>query len=254
MGTTAILLCARLGSSRLPGKHLLDMAGQPAFHWLLSRVRGEFAKELDTGTARLVVATSDEPENRAFERFFSLGVEVFYGPLVNIPYRFLLAARHFGADNVVAVDGDDILCSARAMRMVKTALEEGAEYAATSGLPLGMNSWGFSTDFLARSLAGHEDKILETGWGRIFDADKLVTLDAALPVSDDRLRFTLDYEQDLAFFRRIAEMLGERTAIATDSEIVGLVMDQRIYALNEDIVREYWENFRREQAGEAAQD
>src|SRR5688572_18420805 len=161
---TAIFVTARLGSSRLPRKHLLPAGERVMVEVLIDRIRHAFGRDL-----LLVIATSDEQENREFERFAAKGVTVFYGSLNNIPLRHLEAARALDVAHIVSVDGDDVLCSPAAMTAIRDALASGSRYATTVGLPLGMNSFGYSTEFLEEAMRGWADKILETGWGRVFE-------------------------------------------------------------------------------------
>lgn len=240
-----ILLTARLGSSRLRRKHLLEVNGSPLMSFLLDRINAEFAAEIAANEALVVIATSDEPENRDFERFGGPAVEVFFGSLHNIPLRHLQAAERLGLDAIVAVDGDDILCSVRAMRMVYQMLTEGAPYVRTSGLPFGMNCTGYTTQFLGTSLAGHLESTLETGWGKIFDATVATDIEIHDVPSDDRLRFTLDYEEDYRFFSAVITALKECIVRADDAKIISTVYDQGLYPLNEAIAQKYWTNFYR---------
>jgi len=241
---TGIFLTARLGSTRLPRKHLLEASGKAMLAVLAGRIRQGFGKAIGRGDAVLAVVTSDEPVNRDFERLSGEPIAVFYGSKQNIPLRHLQAARHFGVDAIVAVDGDDILCSVDAMRVVADALLEGAEYARTTGLPLGMNAFGYRTDFLSRSIAGKEQKTLETGWTYIFDAARMSSnaLDLGLKAPDS-LRFTLDYNEDYEFFRRIVEHFGAGMITASDKDIVSYVIAQDLQKITDPIAQKYWENF-----------
>ena len=47
------------------------------------------------------------------------------------------------------------------MRAVSDMLRDGAEYASTVGLPLGMNTFGYRSEFLAASVAGNERRTLD---------------------------------------------------------------------------------------------
>jgi len=243
--TTGFFLTARLGSSRLPRKHLLEANGQALLEVLANRIVRAFEAEFSNGRAKLVIVASDEQENRELERLASSGAEVFYGSKQNIPLRHLQAAQALGLDAIVAVDGDDILCSTDAMRAVHGGLLRGEDYANTSGLPFGMNAFGYSIGFLQRSLRGNERKTLETGWGCIFDPEKLATcrmkLRGAIPES---LRFTLDYPEDYAFFRAITEHFGEGILSATDQEIVDYVVAKHLSEITAPIAEKYWEDFR----------
>lgn len=251
---TGFFICARLGSSRLPRKHLIAADGTPFILHLVRRINRQFATELSDGRAVVAIIASDEPENRDFIDALRGEAEVFFGSVENIPLRQLQAAQHFDAGFIMSVDGDDILCSVEGMRTVQTALAEGAAYAKTEGLPLGLNVSGYRRDFLESAMAGRDQKTLETGWTRIFDGTKPSVLVYSSPTPDDRLRFTLDYENDAKFFARIIERLGVARETATDAEIVDLVWREKIFELNAGLAKEYWENYYRLQKAEASQD
>ena len=242
---TGLFITARLGSTRLKRKHLLPVNGQPIMLYLIKRITEGFKQEIGTGTVQVIIVTADEPENREFESMASGEATLFYGSVHNIPLRHLQAVRAYGLDTVVSVDGDDILCSVRGMKTVHRELEGGGEYVKTSGLPFGMNSFGYSGAFLASALSSSAGNVLETGWGRIFDETKLTDIPMVLPHTSDLLRFTLDYEEDYRFFEAVIKEFGEAVFTAGDEEIVNSVVTKGFYRLNEVISKEYWENFYR---------
>lgn len=218
---------------------------------LASRILYAFGKKFVTGEALLAVVTSDEPANREFEKFSPMGLRVFYGSKENIPFRHLQAARALDVDAIVAVDGDDILCSIEAMQVVLDDLESGRDYVKTSGLPLGMNAFGYQHKFLSDSLIGNEDKTLETGWGYIFDSAKLTDRLLQLELNEPKsLRFTLDYPEDYEFFKAIMEGLGQDIVSSSDEEIVTYVLAHGLEKLTEPVAEKYWDNFRVVQADE----
>src|SRR6478672_326472 len=103
---TGILFIARLGSTRLSQKHLIKAQGKTFIEWLVDRFREEFKEEIEQEKVRMIIATSDEPENRLFETIFpSDQVEVFYGAIDNIPLRQSQCADICGFDNIISVDG-----------------------------------------------------------------------------------------------------------------------------------------------------
>ena len=240
---TGILITARLGSTRLKRKHLLPVNGHPILYFLIVRIAKEFQPELTDKKAKIIIVTSDEPENKEFENFVKDGATVFYGSINNIPLRHLQTAKVHSLDSMISIDGDDILCSVKGMRAVYEALMQGARYAKTSSLPFGMNSSGYSKDFLEASLKGHFDDILETGWGRVFDENKLTEIHVPFPTKNNVLRFTLDYDEDYLFFKSVIEAFGDDIFTVQDEEIVRLVMNKKIYLINESISIQYWDNF-----------
>ncbi|MEI8088780.1 MAG: hypothetical protein WCG63_04210 [Opitutaceae bacterium] len=241
-----IFIVARLGSQRLQAKHLQPAASVPVLLHLIRRLRHTFSAQLADGRARIVIATSDEPANRTFEEVVGTEASVFYGSIHNIPLRQLQAAEAVGCSEIVSVDGDDILCSPTGVLAVAEKLAGGASYAQTSGLPFGINSFGYTRRFLTEAMAGHQQGTLETGWGRIFQGKAPATISYAHMPQDERLRFTLDYPADLEFFRALLEALGPQAPAATDEEIVRLVLDRQFYLHNGALAEEYWANFRRQ--------
>lgn len=239
---TGILITARLGSSRLKRKHLLEILGRPIIYYLIERIRHEFEMEIKNQEIDIFICTSDEEENRAFEPL--LNTTTFYGAVNNIPYRHLQNAYRHSLDYILAIDGDDILCSIQGMRAVYTSLINGdADYVETTGLPLGMNSVGYSTGFLQQCIDNNPHDILETGWGRIFDKRSLLKLPFKEFYNNEKLRFTLDYEVDFQLFERIISLLGSKFIKANDDEIIALTITNELYKLNESISEEYWRNF-----------
>lgn len=259
-----IVITARLGSSRLPRKHLRPIAGRPGMHYLAERIRRNFQAELDDGRVELIIATSTAAENRAF-RDVAPFARVFFGDSHHIPRRHLQAAWTYGLDAIVSVDGDDILCSPSAMRAVYEGLLRGEGRVSTSGLPLGMNAWGYATDVLARALEGNTERQCDTGWGRVFgeDADEVVVpmgieeesapgALAEASLEEPELRLTLDYEEDLAFFRAVIERLGPAAYTATDADIIRLIRAERLSSINASVIDEYWESFHAEKEEQVA--
>jgi spore coat polysaccharide biosynthesis protein SpsF (cytidylyltransferase family) len=240
---TGLFITARLGSSRLERKHLLPVGETVILQKLIDRINGGFAAEIARGEVEVVVVTGSRKSNQTLGESVRQ-CSVFYGDDDNIPLRHLQAARGRGLDAIVSVDGDDVLCSLAAMRAVWARLGDGCEYVRTKGLPLGLNAHGYSVAFLQACLSGADQKVLETGWGRIFDQARVTEI--ALPSRNERyLRFTLDYEEDYRFFKRIFERLGDAVLGISDEALVAFVLENGIYKLNEAIAEEYWENFHR---------
>jgi len=100
MNVTAIIQ-ARMASTRLPGKVLADIAGQP----MLARVCGRVvqAETVD----RVVVATGDGPSDAPIvECCRQLGVACFRGSEADVLDRFDRAAKEFHAEVVVRITAD----------------------------------------------------------------------------------------------------------------------------------------------------
>lgn len=92
---------ARAGSTRLPGKVLADLGGQPMLDFLLARL------EPLRAYAPVVVATSTEARDDAVaEVALQAGVAVTRGPEADVLARFLVALGQHPADHVIRLTAD----------------------------------------------------------------------------------------------------------------------------------------------------
>jgi spore coat polysaccharide biosynthesis protein SpsF len=238
----AILITARLGSTRLARKHLLPVGGKPILQYLIDAINREFSDEIARDEVIVAIATSERPENGEFSKAIS-GCAVFAGSDENIPLRHSQAADSFNADTIISVDGDDILCSPRAMRAVYSALCAGANLVKTTGLPLGMNATGYSSSVLRLAIDRFgRNNTLETGWGRVFAGIDPVEIKLRCEAPDN-LRFTLDYEEDYRFFSALLEEPAVVDGSADDVAIVRNVLARGLDKITQPLVDEYWKNF-----------
>ena len=95
---------ARMGSSRLPGKVLMPVAGKPLLWHILHRLNK--CRMVDT----VAVATSTDPRDDAIAQFcLEAGATCVRGPLQNVLERYRLAAIKTGAGILLRVTGDSPL-------------------------------------------------------------------------------------------------------------------------------------------------
>jgi spore coat polysaccharide biosynthesis protein SpsF (cytidylyltransferase family) len=98
---TVAIVQARMGSSRLPGKALADLAGRPILWHVVQRVQR--ALRVD----EVVVATSTLPLDDPLDEFcMRAGIRVFRGSENDVLDRVYQAVRGRPADAVVRVTGD----------------------------------------------------------------------------------------------------------------------------------------------------
>jgi spore coat polysaccharide biosynthesis protein SpsF len=95
------IIQARMGSTRLPGKVLRDIAGKPMLWHVIERVKR--CKTID----QIVVATTvKEEDKQVIELARNCGVETFAGSEDDVLDRYYQAAKRFKADIVVRITSD----------------------------------------------------------------------------------------------------------------------------------------------------
>ncbi|GGF08092.1 cytidylyltransferase domain-containing protein [Flavobacterium limi] len=244
-----IFITARLGSNRLSEKHLIKVDEKPLIRYLVERFSVAFKQNIEKNEIKLFIATSVKSENKKFEEIFNSNeVEVFYGSDENIPFRHLQCAREHNIDYIISIDGDDILCSTEATRLVIDSLLNGSNMVYTVGLPLGMNATGYSKAFLENSLKGIESNKLETGWGKIFDKDQIDVIQLKFESDIAKIRMTLDYEADADFFKAIISSIDVLNV--PDNKLIDLVIKNKWSQLNSHLDDIYWSNFNKQKQEE----
>src|SRR5262245_31944898 len=98
---TVVVVQARTGSMRLPGKVLLPLAGRPLLHRMLERVLAA-----STPSTVVVATTSDAADNAVETIANAAGVSCFRGHPTDLLDRHYQAALAFGADAVVKIPSD----------------------------------------------------------------------------------------------------------------------------------------------------
>lgn len=96
-----VVIQARMGSTRLPSKVLLDLAGRPVLAHVIERMRRSRL------TSDFIVATTINRDDLAIVGLYAeMGVRVYCGHEQDPLERYYRAARLFGADHVVRIKGD----------------------------------------------------------------------------------------------------------------------------------------------------
>src|SRR5215469_17954868 len=118
------ILQARMSSSRLPGKVLKPILGQPMILHQVARIRS--AKRI----GRLVVATSTDPsDDWLFQVCLDHGVECRRGSLEDVLDRFFRVALHYAPAHVVRLTADCPLADPEVLdATIEFHLENGFDY------------------------------------------------------------------------------------------------------------------------------
>jgi spore coat polysaccharide biosynthesis protein SpsF len=138
----------RMGSSRLPGKTMADLAGHPSLWHIIERLKR--ATLLDG----IIVATTVDPRDDVIRACAeTAGVPCFSGSAVDVMDRTLRAARSVGAASIVTVTGDCPLVDPTVVdKVVALYLERQPDYASNKlfgyKYPIGLDVEAFTTDSL----------------------------------------------------------------------------------------------------------
>ena len=110
---TLVVVQARTGSTRLPNKIMMPLAGKPLLERMLERVRGA-----RTPVDFVVATTTDRSDDQVRGLCRRIGVECYSGHPLDLLDRHFRAASAAGADDVVKIPSDCPLIDPRVIDRV----------------------------------------------------------------------------------------------------------------------------------------
>lgn len=207
---TVAIIQARLGSTRLPGKVLLPLAGQPMLAHVIERTRR--AARVD----EVLVATTTNPGDEPLVEFCrEFGCALFRGDEQDVLDRYLQAARAHAATNVVRITSDCPLIDPAVIDAVLAALAESdADYASNIApsrtYPRGLDTEAFPFATLERCWReASEPANREHVTAHIYRHPELFRLTCITHDRDESAhRWTVDTAEDYALAERIYAHFG----------------------------------------------
>ncbi|MFH2106795.1 MAG: glycosyltransferase family protein [Candidatus Micrarchaeota archaeon] len=233
------IIQARMGSTRLPGKIMKEIAGRPILWHVIERVKR--SKKISS----IVIATTTNHEDDQVERFCKDNrLFLFRGSMDDVLDRYYNAARQNNADVIVRVTSDCPLVDPDVLdELVNLFLGGNYDYVSNNkppSYPHGLDAEVFS--FAALEKAWKEAKLSaerehvtpymrkNPGLFRIGNLRNKADL--------SKMRWTVDFEEDYLLVKKIYSLLGKK-AISHDfnfSEILRILnVHPELQKMNENV-------------------
>lgn len=101
MQKVGIIIQARMTSTRLPGKVLMDIGGKPLLEFIIKRL-----EDMSDNIDLIVATTTDKEDEKIVELCNSINVPYYSGSRENVLKRYIECAREFNVDVIVRVCAD----------------------------------------------------------------------------------------------------------------------------------------------------
>ena len=209
---TVAIIQARMGSTRLPGKVVLDIGGKSMLDHVVHRVRR--CREVDS----IVVATSTLAKDQAIvEECNKLKVSVYRGSEEDVLFRYYQAAEHYEAKIVVRFCSDSPLIdpnvSDGAIRLLKDNLDtlDVCTIIAEKTYPLGLHTEALTFETLEKAhLMARKDFERSHVTPYIYENSHLFRIkNIACTPNYSHHRWTVDTQEDIDFARAIYKRMKE---------------------------------------------
>ncbi|WP_026838109.1 cytidylyltransferase domain-containing protein [Gillisia sp. JM1] len=113
----AVIVQARMSSSRFPGKSLKLIGNKPLIYYVVKRL------EL-TGLPVIVATSTDASDDILTEYLKGQNIKVFRGSLLNVLNRYIAAAEAYGVEKIVRVTADNPLVDIVALKRSLSLFEK----------------------------------------------------------------------------------------------------------------------------------
>lgn len=232
-----IIIQARMGSSRLPGKVMTEINGMPAIDLMIERLRRVEA------TSKMVIATSVQPENDPLcQHLDDIGVAYVRGSENDVLTRFADCAAQYPNEILVRATADCPFIEPEiVMNLVKQHIHHDADYSYLSpnfaeGLDVEVIK---KSALLLASTNAH--KTSEREHVTLYfsnNAKQFNIFELHQERDDSKYRFTLDTVEDLDVIKEISSYFMDRLRDVSAEEIIQFLDDHPdVFQLNSNIIR-----------------
>ena len=243
----ATIIQARISSTRLPGKVLLPVLGEPLLLKMVERVR---SAEL---TGQLIIATSTNHDDDKIEELcVKNGLICFRGNLTDLLDRHYQAGKKYGADAVVKIPSDCPLIDPQIIdKVLKYYIDNSDKFDFVSNLHPASYPDGNDVEIMSF-------RSLETAWKESArqlerehttpyfweNPDKFrignVYWENGLDYSTSH-RWTIDFEEDYLFIKKVYEELYKNNPAFGLYDILNLLeLKPDIGEINQKYSGKYW--------------
>lgn len=197
----AYLITARLKSSRLREKILLDLNGKTILDHVIERCKKV------VGTDEVILCTSTNTQDSVlFDYALKHGIKFYAGSEDDVLTRLRDAALYYGVDGFLSITADNPLHSFYCGTVILDQVKKfNFDFVFTEGLPIGIAPYYLNTKALQVAIKMKEDSNTEI-WGpfckrkEFFNLGNLIVKNYSIPSSN---RITCDCPDDYKLFRYI---------------------------------------------------
>lgn len=221
----AAIIQARMTSTRLPGKVLMDISGKPMLWHIVERLK--YSKKI----GEVILAIPDTKQNDFLEKFAEDNdLKYFRGSEEDVLSRYYEAAKKFRTDVIVRITSDCPLVDPEIVDMIiEKHLNSDADYTSNTikrTFPRGLDTEVFDFNILEKTRKNAKENYQrEHVTPYIYENPnefKLQSVEVKGKFEKPNLRLTVDTKEDLILIRRVYEYLYKPKDIFYIGDIINL--------------------------------
>lgn len=245
-----VFITARLKSSRLKQKILLDMNGKSVLDRVIERCKSI------AGTDGVVLCTSVNPQDSIlYNNALNNNIQFFAGSEDDVLDRLLSAADYYGYDGFVSITADNPLFSIYYSQLaVDWYKQKSHDFIFIKGLPIGCATYFLNTNALRVANKMKKESNTEI-WGPFVNRPDFFSIGELIingSPFDEQYRLTCDYSEDYELLRNIyshfpknaiPEVHAVFDVLLKEKELLKINAERKQVAVDEKILEVIRDNF-----------
>lgn len=240
----AILITVRNGSSRLKNKALLKINNVTVIEYIIKRMLHS------KGADKIILCTTENPKDDVLCDIAERNNILFFrGDEEDKLERWNGACKHYGIEYFVTCDGDDLFCDTelidKAFEQYNTSNHDFLRCDGITGSGNGIFDHGIKASALHKVCEIKDTKNTEMMWVYFTDTNlfRVQNLtDVPKSYFRDDIRMTLDYPEDLLFFKKIINYFGVNNHLPLSDIINYINLNPSVAKLNIQRQKEWKDN------------
>ena len=227
----AIFIAVRTASTRLPGKALIEINGVKTIEYLINRLKA--SKKADI----IVLCTTKlKEDNILCEIAENNKIDYYRGSVKDKLERWNGAAKKYEVDCFVTADGDDLFCEPELIDLALQQFDESnVDFIQANDIIPGGFSYAIRVSALKKVCEIKNSDDTELMWvyfteTNLFNVSELKNVSKFYYRND--IRMTLDYEEDLVFFKSVINLIGHEKYISLENIIEIIDKDASLKKIN----------------------
>ncbi|QCK15922.1 cytidylyltransferase domain-containing protein [Mangrovivirga cuniculi] len=197
-----VLITARLKSSRLPLKLIMDLNGKSVVEHVINR-----AKQIKNIDKAVLCTSTNSQDSILTDICLDNNIHYFLGSEEDVLGRMYNAARFYGLDYIVSITGENPLFSIENANLVVNEFKNNlnTDFIYTEGLPIGCSVYGLNVKALELICEIKEEVDTEI-WGYLINRPEVFNvkcIDQTLKNIESNFRLTIDYQEDFILMNEI---------------------------------------------------
>jgi len=230
----AVFLTARLKSSRLKKKVLLDVDGLPVLQYMVNRLQSN-------SDFKIILCTSDNSQDDDLYKFcVTNSIDCYRGSEEDVLERYYQAALNFSVEKFYIVYGDEPFTDIELMVNTFNKMNSNKLHFVDNSNCID-GTFGYGMTF--KTIEHIQEKKISNNnevWGHFVKSlPELMVIESKFSKQNLKIRLTIDYKEDLQMFKKLIRILGNRYKNCSISDIIKIYLDNNLYSINGHRIEDY---------------